>query len=215
MGSSRREWAGYSESHKTMVTGAFGKKATFATTARESKEDDSPFHHKREVMRIQDKDPERFQERIAEAGTVRNAIAQTRSDQNLQRILGDIEGKSLDERRKIIRCELTQQNLERDALEHLAAEMGLQLAYRKAKGYYQEMVDEYHRKHERETRHNDTVLETRGMSGRRKRINHHHKRTNPPQEPIPVPRASWKRGDPYPGSIAKEIQELVEAHGRI
>jgi len=102
MGSSRREWAGYSESHKTMVTGAFGKKATFTTTARESKEDDSPFHHKREVMRIQDKDPEQFQERIAEAGTIRNAIAQTRSDQTLQRILGDIEGKLLDEKRKII-----------------------------------------------------------------------------------------------------------------
>src|SRR5882757_546895 len=70
MGSSQRERAGYSELHETMVTGAFGKKATFATTARESKEDDTPFHHKREIKRIQDKDPEQFQERIAEAGMV-------------------------------------------------------------------------------------------------------------------------------------------------
>jgi len=35
--------------------------------------------------------------------------------------------------------------LEKDALEHLAAELGLQPTYRKAKGYYQEMVDKYHR----------------------------------------------------------------------
>src|SRR5882757_3578903 len=83
MGSSRREWAGYSESHETMVTGALGKKATFATTARKSKEDDTPFYHKREVTKIQDKSPERFQERIAEAGMIQNAIAQTRSDQTL------------------------------------------------------------------------------------------------------------------------------------
>src|SRR5882757_1812382 len=106
MGSSRREQAGYSELHKTMVTGARSKKATFTTTARESKEDDTPFHHKREVTRIQDKDPEQFQERIAEAGAIQNAIAQTRSDQNLQQILGDIEGKPLEDKRRIIRSEL-------------------------------------------------------------------------------------------------------------
>ena len=58
MGPDRRERAGYSELHETMVTGALGKKATFATTARESKEDDTPFYHKREVTRIQDKSPE-------------------------------------------------------------------------------------------------------------------------------------------------------------
>src|SRR5882757_7297486 len=198
-----------------MVTGALGKKATFATTARISKEDDTPFYHKREVTRIQEKSPERFQERIAEAGTIRNAIAQNRSDQTLQRILGDIEGKSIDGKRRIIRSELTQQNLEKDALERLAAELGLQPAYRKAQGYYQEMVDEYHREHERETRHDDRILETRGMSGRRRRINHHHQRTNPPRKPVPIPRASWKRGDSYPSTVPEEIQELVEANGRI
>src|SRR5882757_1571017 len=198
-----------------MVTGALGKKATFATTARRSKEDDTPFYHKREVTRIQEKSPERFQERIAEAGKIRNAVAQTRSDQTLQRILGDIEGKSIDEKRRIIRSKLTQQNLEKDALEHLAAELGLQPTYRKAKGYYQEMVDEYHREHKRETRRNDRILETRGMFGWRGRINYHHKRTNLPREPVPVPRASWKRGDSYPSTVPKEIQELVEVHGRI
>ena len=125
MGSSRRERAGYSELHETMVTGALGKKATFTTTARRSKEDDTPFYHKREVTRIQEKSPERFQERIAETGKIRNAIAQTRSDQTLQRILGDIEGKSIDEKRRIIRSELTQQNLEKEALERLATELGL------------------------------------------------------------------------------------------
>src|SRR5882757_1292277 len=31
----------------------------------------------------------------------------------------------------------------------------------------------------RETRHDDRILETRGMSGRRRRINYHHQRTNP------------------------------------
>src|SRR5882757_6460883 len=108
-----------------------------------------------------------------------------------------------------------QQNLEKDALEHLAAELGLQPTYRKAKGYYQEMVDEYHREHERETRRNDRILETRGMFGQRGRINYHHKRTNPSREPIPVPRASWKRGDSYPSTVPKEIQELVEMHGWI
>src|SRR5882757_4912209 len=182
MGPDQRERAGYSESHETMVTGALGKKATFATTARKSKGNDTPFYHKREVTRIQEKSPERFQERIAQAGTIQNAVAQTRSDQTLQRILGDIEGKPINEKRRIIRSELTQQNLEKDALERLAAELGLQPAYRKAKGYYQEMVDEYHREHERETRHDDRILETRGMSGQRRRINHHHQRTNPPQE---------------------------------
>src|SRR5882757_9147487 len=108
-----------------------------------------------------------------------------------------------------------QQNLEKDALERLAAELGLQPTYRKAKGYYQEMVDEYHREHERETRCNNRILETRGMFGQRGRINHHHKRTNPPREPVPVPRASWKQGNSYPSTIPKEIQELVEVHGRI
>src|SRR5882757_6029030 len=198
-----------------MVTGALGKKATFATTARISKEDDTPFYHKREVTRIQEKSPERFQERIAEAGTIQNAVAQTKSDQTLQQILRDIEGKSIDEKRKIIQSELTQQNLEKDALERLAAELGLQPTYRKAKGYYQEMVDEYHRGHERETRRNNRILETRGIFGWRGGINHHHKRTNPPREPVPVPRASWKRGDSYPNTVPEEIQELVEAHGRI
>src|SRR5882757_9201243 len=198
-----------------MVTGALGKKATFATTARRSKGDDTPVYHKREVTRIQEKSPERFQERIAEAGMIRNAVTQTRSDQTLQQILGDIEGKSINEKRRIIRSELTQQNLEKDALERLAAELGLQPAYRKAKGYYQEMVDEYHREHERETRRNDRILETRGMSGRRGRVNHHHKRTNPSREPVPIPRASWKRGDSYPSTVPEEIQELVEANRRI
>src|SRR5882757_5096459 len=108
-----------------------------------------------------------------------------------------------------------QQNLEKDALEHLAAELGLQPTYRKAKGYYQEMVDEYHREHKRETRCNNRILETRGIFGQRGRINHHHKRTNPPREPVPVPRASWKRGDSYPSTVPEGIQELVEAHGRI
>src|SRR5882757_9696138 len=215
MGPDRRERAGYSESHETMVTGALSKKATFATTARRSKGDDTPFYHKREVTRIQEKSPERFQERITEAGMIRNAVAQTRSDQTLQRILGDIEGKLIDEKRRIIRSELMQQNLEKDALERLATELGLQPAYRKAKRYYQGMVDEYHREHERETRRNDRILETRGMFGQRGRINYHHKRTNPSREPIPVPRASWKRGDSYPSTVPKEIQELVEMHGWI
>src|SRR5882757_2405544 len=77
------------------------------------------------------------------------------------------------------------------------------------------MVDEYHREHERETRRNDRILETRGMSGWRGRINYHHKRTNPPREPVPIPRASRKRGNSYPSTVPEEIQELVEAHGRI
>src|SRR5882757_1878111 len=165
MGPDRRERAGYSESHETMVTGALSKKATFATTARKSKGNDTPFYHKREVTRIQEKSPERFQERIAQAGTIRNAVAQTRSDQTLQQILGDIESKSIDEKRRIIRSELTQQNLEKDTLERLAAELGLQPAYRKAKGYYQEMVDEYHREHERKTRYDNRLKRMDGLDG--------------------------------------------------
>src|SRR5882757_6091763 len=157
MGPDRRERAGFSESHETMVTGALSKKATFATTARKSKGNDTPFYHKREVTRIQEKNPERFQERITEAGTIQNTVAQNRSDQTLQQILRDIEGKPINEKRRIIRSELTQQNLEKDALERLATELGLQPAYRKAKGYYQEMVDEYHKEHERDqTRRQNT-----------------------------------------------------------
>jgi len=57
MGSSRRERAGYSESHETMVTGALGKKATFATTARNQRRM-IPFLSQKRSYEIQDKSPE-------------------------------------------------------------------------------------------------------------------------------------------------------------
>jgi len=102
--------------------------------------------------------------------------------------------------------------LEKDALEHLAAELGLQPTYRKAKGYYQEMVDKYHREHERETRRNDTILETRGMFGWRGKIKPSSQVNKSATKTHSCPQSILEARRLLPQYVPEEIQELVEAH---
>jgi len=188
-----------------MVTGALGKKATFATTARKSKEDDTPFYHKREVMRIQEKSPEHSKRESQKQEQFKcNARPEVISPStNPRRHMK--ANRSMKKRDIWIRTHTTEP--EKDAWSTWPR-VGTITNYRKAKGYYQEMVDEYHR----ETRERPDITTEYWRLGdvwTEGRINHHHQQQIR-HENRSLSQSILEARDSYPVTGPEEIKNWLK-----